>query len=213
MSRLTRRSFGGSAVAAWLCWRNAWAAAGGRPLPRTPPQSEGPFYPVRKPRNPGNNLVRAAGGGELARGQLLRLRGRVTDPAGEPLVGTLVEIWQVDHQGIYRHPRARDTERFDPAFQGYGESVTDEGGRYGFMTLVPAIYTGRPPHIHVKLKTNGHELLTTQLYLEGHPANGRDGILGRLFGLDRKVDLFINPNADGRYEGRPVKAAEFQFVV
>jgi protocatechuate 3,4-dioxygenase beta subunit len=38
-------------------------------------------------------------------------------------------------------------------------------------------YPGRTPHIHVKVKKAGKELLVTQCYIKGEPANDRDGVL------------------------------------
>jgi len=209
MRRLTRRTFAGGTVAAWLLGPLARAAT---PLPRTPWQTEGPFYPVGGIRGD-HNLLHAAGPGSLARGRLLRLRGRVVDPSRTPLPGLRVEIWQVDHQGIYDHPRAHGQQRRDPAFRGHGATVTGDEGRYEFLTIVPATYPGRPPHIHFKVHRGAEELLTSQIYLADHPANARDWILSRALDSAGEADLFIAPAPQGRYAGRPLEAAEFPIVI
>ena len=69
--------------------------------------------------------------------------------------GGVVEIWQVDGQGIYDHPNAPDTDSRDPAFQFYGEAVTDAAGFWTFLTLDPVLYESRPRHIHVNVKIEG----------------------------------------------------------
>ena len=51
-------------------------------------------------------------------------------------------------------------------------------GHFRFLTIVPVPYSGRPPHIHVKVKDDGEERLTTQLYLQGQ--RGHSGLKMRL---------------------------------
>ena len=116
----------------------------------------------------------AQGERRYRRGEPLALAGRVTDLDGRPLVGAQVEIWQCDADGHYHHPG--DGGRADPDFQGFGRVTVDADGRYAFRTLRPVPYTGRTPHIHVKLRLSGRALLTTQLYVEGDPGNVRDGL-------------------------------------
>ena len=96
------------------------------------------------------------------------------DLRGKPLAGLTVEIWQCDADGHYHHPG--DGDRADPGFQGWGRVDADAQGRWRFRTLRPMPYTGRTPHIHVKVKDGRHDLLTTQLYVAGEPGNERDGL-------------------------------------
>ena len=98
--------------------------------------------------------------------------GSVTDLQGKPVAGAQVEIWQCDEAGHYHHPG--DGGRADPAFQGFGRVTVGADGRYRFRTIRPVAYSGRTPHIHVKVKLGARELLTTQLYVEGDPHNERD---------------------------------------
>ena len=129
----------------------------------TPSQAEGPFYPVT-PIPERNNLVLDF---NQIKGQLLTLKGRVIDQKNQPVSDVTVEIWQCDAQGIYAHPQQSGVDDFDPAFAGFGAMQTDLLGRYQFNTILPVPYFSRPPHIHVKLKKSGEELLTTQLYIQG----------------------------------------------
>jgi protocatechuate 3,4-dioxygenase beta subunit len=146
----------------------------------TPPQMQGPYYPVTFPADTDADLVRVQGAAAQAMGTVAHLRGRVMDAAGNPVGGALVEIWQCDAQGIYRHPRAQNTERFDPNFQGYGRLITDATGAYAFRTIRPTPYPGRTPHIHVQVTRPGRAVFITQFYVAGEPLNDRDGLLNRI---------------------------------
>ncbi len=151
---------------------------GARP---TPAQSEGPFFPRELPLDRDSDLTRVAGQSAVARGDVTDLTGTVTDVSGRPQAGILVEIWQVNAFGRYHHPRDNRGDRpLDPGFQGYGQAMTDAGGRYRFRTIRPATYPGRAPHIHVALSGGGSRRLTTQLYVAGAPENERDGLLNAI---------------------------------
>ncbi len=143
------------------------------PRRRTPSQTEGPFYPLALPQDNDSDLLRT---GPLlyARGQATWVEGVVTDQDGKPVRGALVEIWQCDEAGHYHHPR--DGGNADPAFQGFGRVSVDDEGRYRFRTIRPVAYSGRTPHIHVKVRLASRQLLTTQLYVKGDPGNPRDGL-------------------------------------
>jgi protocatechuate 3,4-dioxygenase, beta subunit len=143
----------------------------------TPGQTEGPFYPVAFPPDMDSDLVRVTGQAAQALGQVVRVSGRVLDTRGQPKPGSIVEIWQCDANGIYRHPRAGGQGRIDHAFQGYGRTRVDEQGGYQFRTIRPVPYPGRTPHIHFAVHVPGQGRLITQMYIEGEPLNSRDGVL------------------------------------
>jgi protocatechuate 3,4-dioxygenase, beta subunit len=162
-----------TAAPAWL----TPALAQGSSLRPTPRQTEGPFYPVAFPADTDFDLLRT-GATAYGKGQPAWVTGTVTDTRGTPLAGGVIEIWQCDHDGKYHHPG--DGGRADPAFQGFGKVTLGKDGSYRFRTLKPAPYSGRTPHIHVKVKLDGQELLTTQFYVQGDPGNARDGLWRRL---------------------------------
>ena len=151
------------------------------PVP-TPGAAEGPFYPTPPMRMPDtdNDLVKIAGMIEEAGGEIITLRGTVTDRDGKPRRGYRIEIWQCDVNGRYLHPGDSRGTPYDQAFQGFGHDITDDAGGYVFRTIKPAIYPGRAPHIHVKVLAGGRELLTTQFYVKGDPGNARDGLFNRM---------------------------------
>lgn len=166
----------------------------------TPRASEGPFYPrpSMRRRDTDNDLVRIAGAVREAGGEVIALRGTLRDRAGQPLAGHRVEIWQVDMAGNYMHPRDRRSANFDPAFQGFGHDITDEGGAYAFRTIKPVVYPGRTPHIHVKVLRGRREVLTTQFYIAGHPDNARDGLYRRMSRAEADaVSMRFAPGPDG----------------
>ena len=143
----------------------------------TPGQTEGPFYPVEFPPDMDNDLVRVTGQATQALGQVVHLSGRVMNTRGEPKAGSVIEIWQCDANGIYRHPRAGNQGRIDHAFQGYGRTQVGERGEYRFRTIRPVPYPGRTPHVHFAVHVPGSGRLVTQMYIEGEPLNARDGVL------------------------------------
>jgi len=146
----------------------------------TPGQTEGPFYPVEFPPDMDNDLVQVRGQAAHSLGQVTHVSGQVMDTRGQPKPGSIVEIWQCDANGIYRHPRAPGQGRIDHAFQGYGRTQVDEQGRYSFRTIRPVPYPGRTPHIHFAVHVPGHGRLVTQMYIEGEPLNARDGLLNSI---------------------------------
>jgi protocatechuate 3,4-dioxygenase beta subunit len=110
-------------------------------------------------------------------GERIILAGRVRDQYGKPIPHTLVEIWQANAGGRYRHKNDRYLAPLDPNFGGVGRTLTDSEGYYSFRTVKPGPYPWRngpndwrPAHIHVSI--SGPSIATrliTQLYFEGDP--------------------------------------------
>lgn len=102
----------------------------------------------------------------LAAGDVILLQGQVLNVDGSPVEGAVVEIWQTDANGNYNHPNDAPASALDDTFQYFGTATTDADGYYAFRTIVPGEYEPRPQHIHVKVKVDGEEALTTQFYFE-----------------------------------------------
>jgi protocatechuate 3,4-dioxygenase beta subunit len=110
-------------------------------------------------------------------GERIILHGRVLDEEGRPVRSTLVEIWQANAGGRYRHKKDTYLAPIDPNFGGCGRTITDENGYYFFRTVKPGAYPWRnwvngwrPAHIHVSVFGSGFaQRLITQLYFEGDP--------------------------------------------
>ena len=189
-----------TAAPAWLVPARAQSS-----LRPTPAQTEGPFYPVAFPADTDADLLRN-GTSVYGKGQTAWITGTVTDTRGTPLAGGVIEIWQCDQDGHYHHPG--DGGRADPAFQGFGKVTLGRDGTYRFRTLRPAPYSGRTPHIHVKVRLGAQELLTTQFYVQGDPGNARD-FLWRRLGEEGQAALtrpFV-PGPDGLQAQFPVAVA------
>jgi protocatechuate 3,4-dioxygenase beta subunit len=188
---ITRRAAAAALIAAPAVLLHA---RGQQRLAPTPSQTEGPFYPVDMPKDSDADLLRN-GSLQYTRGTPVTLAGSVTDVQGKPLRGGAVEIWQCDGEGHYHHPG--DGGRADPAFQGFGRVVLDGEGRYRFRTIRPVAYSGRAPHIHLKVKLANRELLTTQVYVQGDRDNERDGLWRRLSAAQRAAVTVPFTAADG----------------
>jgi protocatechuate 3,4-dioxygenase beta subunit len=144
-------------------------------LARTPRLTEGPFYPPRLPLDTDNDLIIVNNSITPAVGEITHLSGRVLSISGEPIKDAVVEIWQCDAKGVYLAQGNRGGA--DKNFQGFGKFETNARGEYRFRTIKPVPYPGRTPHIHVKVKKGGRELLTTQIFVSGQRQNDNDGVL------------------------------------
>lgn len=115
--------------------------------------------------------------GESAIGQRIVVHGRVLDENGRPVPGVLLEFWQANAGGRYRHKREGYLAALDPNFGGCGRCLTDSEGRYAFRTIKPGAYPWpngvndwRPAHIHFSVFGSGFaQRLITQMYFEGDP--------------------------------------------
>jgi len=110
-------------------------------------------------------------------GQRIIVHGRVLDGNGRPVPDTLLEIWQANAAGRYRHKGDRHPAPLDPNFSGAGRGMTDSEGRYRFVTIQPGAYpwgnhhnAWRPAHIHFSLFGRAFaQRLVTQMYFPGDP--------------------------------------------
>ena len=127
-----------------------------------------------------NDLVKVESILPEAGGEIITLKGTISDKAGNALKGLRTEIWQCDINGKYLSTRDRQNIKHDIAFQGFGHDITTNTGAYSFRTIKPAKYPGRTEHIHVKVFRGKKEILTTQFYVEGGANNESDWIYRRL---------------------------------
>ena len=143
---------------------------------KTPWVEQGPFYPPRLPLDTDNDLVIVNDSITPAIGQVAHISGRLLDTKGEPIRNATIELWEADSRGVYLADQA-NRSRFDAHFQGFGRFLTASSGEYYFRTIKPVAYAGRPaPHIHFKVKKQGRQPYTTQLFVKGDPGNQQDRI-------------------------------------
>ena len=115
--------------------------------------------------------------GGKALGQEIFVYGIVKDEFGKPQSNVLIEIWQANSGGKYRHQSDNNDVSLDPNFAGCGRFLTSKDGRYHFKTIQPGAYPypnrgieWRPMHIHFSLFGRSFaQRLVTQMYFEGDP--------------------------------------------
>lgn len=154
-------------------------------LTPTPETTEGPYY---KKGSPENSVLRKEG----VPGEPLLLEGHVYDDRGLALAHARLDFWQANGAGRYDNK----------GFVLRGHQFTDESGKYSLETVVPGAYTGRTPHIHVKVAAPNKAswTITTQLFLPGLDSNKMDSIF--------REDLLMKMS-----RGQADKSASFDFVL
>jgi protocatechuate 3,4-dioxygenase beta subunit len=128
------------------------------------------------------DLTQGPGGPPL--GERIIVAGCVLDEDGTPIAGTLVELWQCNAAGRYRHPVDQHDAPLDPNFDGVGQAMTNECGEYRFLTIKPGAYpwrntynSWRPAHIHFGVFGPAFATrLITQMYFPGDPLLALDAI-------------------------------------
>ena len=144
-------------------------------LPGTETELTGPAYGDSAVGPTDADLTRQHEGEPV--GQRIVVEGRVLGSDGKPLRGQLVEIWQANAAGRYLHAVDTHDAPLDPSFSGAGRCLTDDDGRYRFVTIKPGIYpwgnhpnAWRPAHIHFSLFGRAfNERLVTQMYFPDDP--------------------------------------------
>lgn len=120
-------------------------------------QMDGPYF---KPNSPERiDLVETN-----TKGRLVELSGQVLTRGCRPVSRALLDLWHCDEFGEYDNR----------GFHYRGHLFADDEGRYRFRTILPAVYTGRTRHYHMKVQAPGRPILTTQLYFPDEPGNRRD---------------------------------------
>ena len=122
----------------------------------TQSQTEGPYY---KPDTPQRNSLFEEG----MSGTRLLLVGYVLDQNCQPLPNAWLDFWQADANGEYDNA----------GYRLRGHQFTDAQGRYYLETILPGLYSSRPiEHIHVKVRPEGGQEITSQLYFPQQPVDG-----------------------------------------
>ncbi|HSB67971.1 MAG TPA: protocatechuate 3,4-dioxygenase subunit beta [Candidatus Methylomirabilis sp.] len=146
-----------------------------------------------------HDLTRQHAGEPL--GERIIVTGRVLDSDGRPVRNSLIEVWQTNAAGRYAHARDQHPAPLDPNFTGAGRCLTDDDGRYRFVSIKPGAYpwknhpnAWRPAHIHFSVfGTAFIHRLVTQMYFPGDPLLDHDPILQSIpsqAGRDRLVAAF-----------------------
>jgi protocatechuate 3,4-dioxygenase alpha subunit len=153
----------------------------------------GPFFPPRYVDAGANDLTVIEG--RKAKGEAIEIRGRVLQEDGTPLENLVVEIWQADALGIFRHPADPRHAQADPDFLGWGRAATDAKGGYLFRTIRPGAPEGRIPHVNFMVMFSGlMRILKTTMFFE----NAADPVLSAV-PVSRR-ELLIAKKGKGIYQ-------------
>src|SRR5579864_4583549 len=155
-------------------------------LPHTLSELTAPVFGHRDIRSDDNDLTHQHSG--EAQGERIIVSGRVLDEDGRAIPGALVEIWQTNAAGRYRHRVDQHGAPLDPNFTGCGRMLTDSDGRYRFVSIKPGEYpwrnhpnAWRPAHIHFSLfGPSWLSRLITQMYFPGDPLHALDPIMNSI---------------------------------
>ena len=186
-------------------YRSTVKRSPGRPLvllPHTLSEVTGPVFGYDDVKPTDNDLTRQHDGDPL--GERIVVSGRVLDENSRPVAHALVELWQANASGRYRHAVDDHDAPLDPNFTGCGRALTDADGRYRFVTIRPGAYpwrnqpnAWRPAHIHFSLFGRAFcTRLVTQMYFPGDPL--------------LPFDPIYNSTADERARVRLVSALDWE---
>jgi protocatechuate 3,4-dioxygenase, beta subunit len=153
-------------------------------------------------------------------GQRIIVYGQVLEDDGRPVPDTLVEIWQANAAGRYRHAGDQHLAPLDPNFSGGGRCVTDAEGRYAFTTIKPGPYpwgnhpnAWRPAHIHFSLLGRAFsQRLVTQMYFPGDPLFAYDPIFNAVRDPQARERMISRFSLEGSQESWAL-AYEFDIVL
>lgn len=168
-------------------YRSTALRAPKRPLIPMQPQLRNlraPVYGAEELGELDHDLTRNAVQNGAPLGERIVVTGRVLDEGNRPVRNTLIEIWQCNAAGRYVHKVDQHDAPLDPNFLGAGRCMTDDEGRYTFLTIKPGAYpwgnhpnAWRPNHIHFSLFGDYFaSRLVTQMYFPGDPLIAIDPI-------------------------------------
>jgi protocatechuate 3,4-dioxygenase beta subunit len=185
-------------------------------LPHTLTEVTGPVYGHERIGPVDNDLTVQHDGEPL--GERIIVHGRVLDGEDRPVRNSLVEIWQANAGGRYRHDGDQHPAPLDPNFSGAGRAVTDDEGRYRFITIKPGAYpwrnhpnAWRPAHIHFSLFGNAFvSRLVTQMYFPGDPLFFQDPIFHSVREPRARDRMICHFDLD---ETKPEWALAYQFDI
>jgi protocatechuate 3,4-dioxygenase beta subunit len=158
------------------------------PIKQTLSEITGPLFSAIKLERGEDDLTCNPETGQEALGERIIVVGRVLDEDERPIVNSLIEIWQANAAGRYRHPVDQHNAPLDPNFIGAGRCLTNANGEYRFLTIKPGAYpwlnhtnAWRPAHIHLSLFGPSFVTrLVTQFFFPGDPLLEMDPILNSL---------------------------------
>jgi protocatechuate 3,4-dioxygenase, beta subunit len=167
-----------------------------------------------------NDLIMNAAKDGLPVGERVVVHGFVRDQFGRAVKNALVEVWQANASGRYRHKKDQYIGALDPNFGGCGRMLTDENGYYAYRTIRPGPYPWRnrvndwrPAHIHYAISGDGWvQRLITQMYFEGDPLIATCPIL-RIVPSEEQIRGLIALQDTGAFVPLDSRAYRFDIVL
>lgn len=163
---------------------------------QTPAQTVGPFFHDALMRHGVEDLDPKG-----TAGSAVIIVGSVRDGENEPVRDAMIEVWQADGGGRYRHPADGRASDVPSSFIGFGRIATDQTGSFRLTTVMPGTVPGprnsvQAPHLSIHIFARGLlDKLATRMYFDGHPANDHDPVLGRVPEA-RRDSLVAQPEAE-----------------
>ncbi|NQZ58774.1 MAG: protocatechuate 3,4-dioxygenase [Lentisphaeraceae bacterium] len=200
MAGTDRRNFIKGSVVGGAFGLSAFSLEAGLP---TPSQTAGPFYPLRAQKDKDFDLTKIAGTKGVAKGKIIIIHGQVLDTNDQPIEDAIVDLWQANAAGRYRHPHDSNKAALDANFDGWAIVRSGKNGEFRFKTIFPGAYLAsgswtRPPHIHFKITKKGYVELVTQMYFSGNKLNDVDRLIKRKSKKERA--MMIAAKVDSKEE-------------
>lgn len=171
-------------------------------LKETPSQTAGPYVHIGlAPGAAGFDIYKEELGWDIAgpdaKGERIRVVGKVIDGTGAPIKDVLLEAWQADADGIYPHPEDARSGKVAKGFRGWGRVITDfDSGEWAFETIKPGRVAGRSgtvmaPHINLWIVARGINIgLNTRMYFDDEAdANAADPVINLVEHEHRRTTL------------------------
>lgn len=161
-------------------------------LGETPSQTVGPYFSMAL-SGEGENVL----AGTDTPGEPIRIEGQVFDADRKPIEDALIELWQANAGGRYRHPDdTRDDIPMDDGFTGFGRAASDfTSGEYWFQTIKPGRVPDpegdwQAPHVSLIVQARGMLMPAfTRCYFSDEPEANDNDMLLRMVPPDRRTTL------------------------
>src|SRR5262245_42606316 len=163
----------------------------------TPEATVGPFFPGPFVADAPQDLWSVAPlVAHRPQGQPIVLAVRFVDALNRPVPSVVVEFWQANAAGRYRHPEDRSSAPLDPQFDGFARLRTDDEGRLRFSTIKPGAHpfesTIRAPHLRLTIFASGIDRLVTQIFFDDEALNASDPVLNSIPDSDARGRLIAS---------------------
>jgi protocatechuate 3,4-dioxygenase beta subunit len=182
------------------------------PKPPTPTRLFSADLSMPQEFNKTNNLIQKTGSFYAAFGEILYVQGTITDSFSVPISGAIINIWQTNSAGKYQALLDKKSDLIDKNFSMSGKAISDNLGKYSFITIIPGFYLHRAPHINFNIYHPKFGKLETEMYFEDHPKNTTDYQYLSYSKEDKRL-LTTKVRLTNIFDSRSTKIAIFDIVM